>query len=187
MISTNIIADAIGLSAAGDVYFKCSLCSEMQDFIAPGDKPVKYLSGYTRDSLPPPWDRIAEVIMRYFTIDGRYLLVYGPHFFILLHLCWDKKINLAVFIFQSLDHFFHLARNGEGAILHQGLVNLISSTLNKLQRAFTTLKACESFTDTTRIAIAKDCFELLALTDQLAEDSGSPRAKNVVTELKKLI
>ncbi|KAH9289757.1 hypothetical protein KI387_033874, partial [Taxus chinensis] len=57
-------------------------------------------------------------------------------------------------------------------------VDLVSSILNKLQRAFTTLKAWESFTDTTRTAIAKDCSELLALADQLAEDSGSPRAKN---------
>ncbi|KAH9316495.1 hypothetical protein KI387_025122, partial [Taxus chinensis] len=89
------------------------------DFNAPGDRPVKYLSGYTRDSLPPPWDRVAEVIMRYFTIDGRYRLVYGPHFFILSHLRWGKKINLAAFLFQSLEHSVQLARDGEGAILHQ--------------------------------------------------------------------
>ncbi|KAH9304501.1 hypothetical protein KI387_008905, partial [Taxus chinensis] len=35
----------------------------MQDLIAPGEKPTKYISGYTHDSLPPPWDRVAEVIM----------------------------------------------------------------------------------------------------------------------------
>ncbi|KAH9324747.1 hypothetical protein KI387_004925, partial [Taxus chinensis] len=66
-------------------------------------------------------------------------------------------------------------------------VELVSSILNKLQRAFNTLKAWEDFTETTRNAIARDCSELFTLADQLAEDSGSPRARNVVTELKNLI
>ncbi|KAH9291343.1 hypothetical protein KI387_043467 [Taxus chinensis] len=338
-ISTNAIADATGLPAAGDIYFKRSLHAEMQDFIAPGDKPVKYLSGYTRDSLPPPWNRVVEVIMRYFTIDA--------------------------FLYQSLEHSVQLARDGEGAILHQGLlyllfsdaashadlirfppktghhrrspspsprpsstslrssrrrhrlhlssdsdsdvailspplivseppappvfpphlsclflegtdtsfkavspvsspdtslaadilglaklypdspaseqmeinqpvddpttqtagnnplfddsdppadtmqsspnlnstpaepgtadtqrddrrVDMVSSILNKLQRAFKALKAWEAFTDSTKSTIAKDCSELITLAEQLTEDSGSPRARTVVSELKKL-
>ncbi|KAH9290345.1 hypothetical protein KI387_034462, partial [Taxus chinensis] len=65
--------------------------------------------------------------MRYFTIDGRYRLVYGPHFFILSHLRWGKKNNLAAFLFQSLEHSVQLARDGEGAILHQGLLYLLFS------------------------------------------------------------
>ncbi|KAH9324529.1 hypothetical protein KI387_004707, partial [Taxus chinensis] len=65
-------------------------------------------------------------------------------------------------------------------------VELVSSILNKLQRTFNALKAWEAFTDSTRSAIAKDCSELITLAEQLAEDSGSPRARNVVTELKKL-
>ncbi|KAH9314334.1 hypothetical protein KI387_022961 [Taxus chinensis] len=277
-ISTNAIADATGLPAAGDIYFKRSLHAEIQDFNAPGDRPVKYLSGYTRDSLPPPWDRVAEVIMRYFTIDGRYRLVYGPHFFILSHLRWGKKINLAAFLFQSLEHSVQLARDGEGAILHQGTdasfqaaspvsspdsslaadilglaklypdspdseqfennqpvddpitqsagnntlfddkvppadtfhsspildstpaapesadtqrddcrVDMVSSILNKLQRAFKALKAWEAFTESTKTAIANDCSELINLAEQLANDSGSPRARTAVSELKKLL
>ncbi|KAH9292412.1 hypothetical protein KI387_042402 [Taxus chinensis] len=338
-ISMNAIADATGLPAAGDIYYRRSLHAEIQDFNAPGDRPKKYLSGYTRDSLPSPWDRVAEVIMRYFTIDGRYRLVFGPHLFILSHLRWGRKINLAAFLFQSLEHSVMLAREGEGVILHQGLLYLlfsvaashsdllrfppkmgrrrrspspsshpsssslrssrrrrrlllssgsdsdvaidtiasghappvsspdyssaadllglahlypdspeaeqddtnqhvaepspppadsmdpsavkdfaadtplsppvmdsntadiesadakkdhnraeiISSILSKLQRAFKALKAWEDFTDSTRAALADDCSELLKLADLLANDSGSPRAKNVVSELKKLI
>ncbi|KAH9294257.1 hypothetical protein KI387_040536 [Taxus chinensis] len=365
-ISTNAIADATGLPAAGDIYYKRSLHAEIQDFNAPGDRPVKYLSGYTRDSLPSPWDRVAEVIMRYFTIDGRYRLVFGPHLFILSHLRWGKKINLAAFLFQSLEHSVQLAREGEGVILHQGLlyllfsvaashsdllrfppksgrrrrspspsprpsssslrssrrrrrlllssdsdsdvaivsppltasmppatpsfptplsclflegtdasghavspvsspdssraadllglaqlypdspdseqldnsqpvvdpitqsegnntlfddkvltadtshsslildskptkpefadtnrdncrVDMVSSILNKLQRAFKALKAWEAFTESTKTAIANDCSELIKLAEHLANDSGSPRAKNAVSELKKLL
>ncbi|KAH9291191.1 hypothetical protein KI387_043615 [Taxus chinensis] len=364
-ISTNAIADATGLPAAGDIYYKHSLHAEIQDFNAPGDRPVKYLSGYSRNSLPSPWDRVAEVIMRYFTIDGRYRLVFGPHLFILSHLRWGKKINLAAFLFQSLEHSVQLAREGEGVILHQGLLyllfsvaashadllcfppklgrhrhspsssphphssslrslrcrrwlilssgsdsdvailsppravsispatlsfptppcfflegtdacgrapspvsspdfsqaaallglaqlypdspdpeqldinqpdvepisqsvgskaifdekilaadslhspplmesnpadseaadanrdnsraDMVSSILSKLQRAFKALKAWEAFTDSTRTAIADDCAELIKLADLLAKDSGSPRAKNVVSELKKLL
>ncbi|KAH9293702.1 hypothetical protein KI387_041094 [Taxus chinensis] len=365
-ISTNAIADATGLPAAGDIYYKRSLHAEIQDFNAPGDRPVKYLSGYTRNSLPSPWDRVAEVIMRYFTIDGRYRLVFGPHLFILSHLRWGKKINLAAFLFQSLEHSVQLAREGEGVILHQGLLyllfsvaashadllrfppklgrrrhspspsprpsssslrssrrrrrlllssgsdsdvailsppraasippatlsfptplscfylegteasgrasspvsspdfsqaaallglaqlypdspdpeqldinqpvvepisqsagskalfdekilaadslhspplmesnpadseaadakrdnsraDMVSSILSKLQRAFKALKAWEAFTDSTRTAIADDCAELIKLAELLAKDSGSPRAKNTVSKVKKLL
>ncbi|KAH9312377.1 hypothetical protein KI387_027412, partial [Taxus chinensis] len=55
---------------------------------------------------------------------------------------------------------------------------IISSILSKLQRAFKALKAWEDFTDSTRAALADDCSELLKLADLLANDSGSPRAKN---------
>ncbi|KAH9295130.1 hypothetical protein KI387_038718 [Taxus chinensis] len=126
-ISTNAIADATGLPAAGDIYYRRSLHAEIQEFNAPGDRPRKYMSGYTRDSLPSPWDRVAEAIMRYFTIDGRYRLVFGPHLFILSHLRWGRKINLAAFLFQSLEHSVMLAREGEGVILHQGLLYLLFS------------------------------------------------------------
>ncbi|KAH9322185.1 hypothetical protein KI387_016824 [Taxus chinensis] len=126
-ISTNAIVDATSLPATGDIYYKRSLHTEIQDFNAPGDRPKKYLSGYTRDSLPSPWDRVVEVIMRYFTIDGRYWLVFGPHLFILSHLRWGKIINLAAFLFQSLEHSVQLAQEGEGIILHQGLLYLLFS------------------------------------------------------------
>ncbi|KAH9302979.1 hypothetical protein KI387_014562, partial [Taxus chinensis] len=66
-------------------------------------------------------------------------------------------------------------------------VDLVSSILSKPQRAFTTLKAWENFNDTTKNAIARDCSELITLANHLAEDSGSPRARNVFAELKKLI
>ncbi|KAH9294334.1 hypothetical protein KI387_040464, partial [Taxus chinensis] len=65
--------------------------------------------------------------------------------------------------------------------------DMISSILSKLQRAFKALKAWEDFTESTRAAIADDCSELIKLTELLANDSGSPRAKNAVSELKKLI
>ncbi|KAH9324434.1 hypothetical protein KI387_004612, partial [Taxus chinensis] len=42
-------------------------------------------------------------------------------------------------------------------------VELVSSFLSKLQRAFTTLKAWEDFTDITRKSIAIDCAELITL------------------------
>ncbi|KAH9305769.1 hypothetical protein KI387_010173 [Taxus chinensis] len=59
--------------------------------------------------------------------DCRYRLIFGPHLFILSHLRWGKKINLAAFLYQSLEHFVHLARDGDGAILHQGLLYLVFS------------------------------------------------------------
>ncbi|KAH9318148.1 hypothetical protein KI387_019917, partial [Taxus chinensis] len=56
--------------------------------------------------------------------------------------------------------------------------DMVSSILSKLQRAFKALKAWEAFTESTRTAIADDCSELIKLAEHLANDSGSPRAKN---------
>ncbi|KAH9297341.1 hypothetical protein KI387_029023 [Taxus chinensis] len=66
-------------------------------------------------------------------------------------------------------------------------VELVSSILAKLQRSFSFLKAWEIFTDNTRAAITKDFSELIALCDQLAEESGSIHAKHTVKELRKLL
>ncbi|KAH9311938.1 hypothetical protein KI387_026973, partial [Taxus chinensis] len=71
-ISTNAITSVTGLPTSGVVYFNKTLQVELQDFIAKGEKLKKYLSGYIQESILPPWDRVAEVIMRYFTIDGWY-------------------------------------------------------------------------------------------------------------------
>ncbi|KAH9327653.1 hypothetical protein KI387_007831, partial [Taxus chinensis] len=56
--------------------------------------------------------------------------------------------------------------------------DMVSSILSKLQRAFKVLKAWEAFTESTRNAIANDCAELIKLADLIANDSSSPRAKN---------
>ncbi|KAH9302909.1 hypothetical protein KI387_014492, partial [Taxus chinensis] len=66
-------------------------------------------------------------------------------------------------------------------------VDMVSSILNKLQRAFKALKAWEAFTDSTKTAISNDCSELINLAEQLANDSGSPRARTAVSKLKKLL
>ncbi|KAH9288032.1 hypothetical protein KI387_032149, partial [Taxus chinensis] len=50
-------------------------------------------------------------------------------------------------------------------------VDMVSSILNKLQRAFKALKAYDAFTDSTKSAIAKDCSELITLAEQLADVS----------------
>ncbi|KAH9291493.1 hypothetical protein KI387_042689, partial [Taxus chinensis] len=63
--------------------------------------------------------------------------------------------------------------------------DIVSSILSKLQRAFKVLKDWEAFTESTRNAIANDCAELIKLADLMANDSGLPRAKKVVSELKK--
>ncbi|KAH9308495.1 hypothetical protein KI387_036406, partial [Taxus chinensis] len=60
----------------------------------------------------------------------------------------------------------------------QNRADIISSILSKLQRAFKALKDWEDFTNSTRMALANDCSELLKLADLLANESGSPRAKD---------
>ncbi|KAH9317867.1 hypothetical protein KI387_019636, partial [Taxus chinensis] len=59
--------------------------------------------------------------------------------------------------------------------------DMVSSILNKLQRAFKALKAWEAFTVSTKSAIAKDCSKLITLTEQLADDSdNAPVTKGLV-------
>ncbi|KAH9311979.1 hypothetical protein KI387_027014, partial [Taxus chinensis] len=66
-------------------------------------------------------------------------------------------------------------------------VDMFSSILKKLQCAFKDLKSWEAFTESTKCTISKDFSELITLAEQLADDSGSPRARTTVSELKNLL
>ncbi|KAH9291971.1 hypothetical protein KI387_042836 [Taxus chinensis] len=341
-ISTNAIASVTGLPASGVVYFKRSLQAELQDFIAKGEKLTKYLSGYVRESLLPPWDRVAESLKHSInlvregegpilhqgllyllykfvaspaeltlfppkhgrsrctptssplpspasrpssshhrhlqvssdsdsdvTIMGSSFTGFAPPVSLIcpppspgqtcledpdvvvaftasspassseLHLS-DALLGLAKLYPDSPDsgligldeelkeEGLNFQRGTENIIMddseispqdiqmeaapnwedtatgnttkdnigtvadtnnhpEERHVELVTSILAKLQRSFSVLKAWEIFTDNTRAAITKDCSELLTLADQLAEESGSIQAKNIVIELKKLL
>ena len=68
IISTESIVATMGLPAEGDIYFKLSIQKEMGDFLYPTGNPTMYHSGYEQDSFPQPWDRVAEKLKRYFTL-----------------------------------------------------------------------------------------------------------------------
>ncbi|KAH9290645.1 hypothetical protein KI387_034762, partial [Taxus chinensis] len=66
------------------------------------DKVSIYKSGCEWTSLKEPWDRIDEQVMRYFTLEGKYKLIFGLQLFILAHFRNGVKVNLSNFIYHSL-------------------------------------------------------------------------------------
>ncbi|KAH9295568.1 hypothetical protein KI387_039156, partial [Taxus chinensis] len=198
-ISTNAIADATGLPATGDIYYRRSLHAEIQEFNAPGDRPRKYMSGYTRDSLPSPWDRVAEAIMSPGLSGAADLLGLAQLY---PDSSEEEQGDINQFVADPPSHSagskepsnvkdstadtplstpamdFSTADIDADEKKDQNRADIISSILSKLQRAFKALKDWEDFTNSTRMALANDCSELLKLADLLANDSGSPRAKD---------
>ncbi|KAH9291484.1 hypothetical protein KI387_043325 [Taxus chinensis] len=173
-ISTNAITDATGLPATGDIYFKRSLHAEIPDTSLADD--ILGLAKLYPDSPA------SEQIETNQPVEDPNSQKFGD-----ILVFTDSKPHA-----DTLKSPSNMDANPAEPVVadsqrDERRVELVSSILNKLQRAFNALKAWEVFTDTTRNAIAKDCSELITLADQLAEDSGSPRARNVVAELKKLI
>lgn len=60
---------------------------ERDEFFEEGEEPVRLNSGYKREHLPEPWDRMAWCVIKYFTLEGRFLMIYYPHVVLLKQGC----------------------------------------------------------------------------------------------------
>jgi hypothetical protein len=67
----------------------------------------KKLKGYEkcikRIYLIVPWPEVTLCIQRYLTYEGRYKLLYGYNFKLLIHLRHQRYVNLPYFLMHSID------------------------------------------------------------------------------------
>lgn len=69
---------------------------------------------------------VAEVIMRYVTLDGRYARIFSYQFVILNPFKHDRKISIPFYLLSSLKHSLEKhAKNVDNPVLHEGLIHLI--------------------------------------------------------------
>eukprot|EP01018_Ginkgo_biloba_P031174 Gb_36132 [translate_table: standard] len=83
-------------------------------------------SGIARESLPKPWDRVAMVLMKYLTLEGKFRKLFGHHIAFLNCVRNREKVNIPLFLFNSLEKSVLAAKSGKGKPpLHQGLMKML--------------------------------------------------------------
>lgn len=70
---------------------------DINEFFMEDDIPEKVESGYHRD-LPTPWDCQAYWLVKYFTLDNHFVLLYGPHSVLLKHFRNGIRISFPYFL-----------------------------------------------------------------------------------------
>ncbi|XP_059073040.1 uncharacterized protein LOC131035524 isoform X1 [Cryptomeria japonica] len=101
--------------------------TSLNQFFHEGENPVKRASDFSREELPSPWDEVCYIIMKYFTLEGRYGFFYYYHLPFLNHLKNKDLISIPFFLLRSLDYnvkdIAEAKKKGkEFPILHQGLI-----------------------------------------------------------------
>ncbi|WP_258316876.1 hypothetical protein, partial [Escherichia coli] len=82
---------------------------------------------YPPKAFAKPWREILFVLMRYITLDGKFMKVYGYHFVLLNHFRHNDKVNFPYFLLYSMNASLKAYKeNPQGdTAMHQGLMVLI--------------------------------------------------------------
>lgn len=84
--------------------------------------------GHAHKSLKPLWRDLVLDIMHYFTLEGRFSIVYSYHFMLLNHLCHKVLVSFPFYLLLSMENSIENHRkNPKKVILHEGLMNLMFS------------------------------------------------------------
>jgi len=103
--------------------------SSQQLFLGVGKELVPYQGSFDRAKLPEPWDAMCFILMKYFTLKGRFTRFYNYHLPLLNHFHRNAKISFPFYLLSSLEHSVlrvqaKLAKNTtmKPIPLHQGLI-----------------------------------------------------------------
>eukprot|EP01018_Ginkgo_biloba_P008081 Gb_11347 [translate_table: standard] len=128
LVSVGLIAEVFGLPNEGEVISreKMNQVSQLTKFIKEKETFCWLDSGIARESLPKPWDRVAMVLMKYLTLEGKFRKLYGHHIAFLNFVRNREKVNIPLFLFNSLEKSVFAAKSGKGKPpLHQGLMKML--------------------------------------------------------------
>ena len=103
-----------------------------KEFFPPEEEFSEDKNGVRRTSLLPPWSEVSLQIMKYITCEGRFSIVYGYHFRLLMELRHqmdlpvENKLSLPYFLLQSLIECATKLKEGTpDQVAHHGLIKLL--------------------------------------------------------------
>lgn len=88
----------------------------------------KYQTSFVRKSLPSPWYEVANILIKYITLEGRFKIVISYNFSLFNHFIfsYSTKVNFPFFILNILailvDKF---KRNRSQVPLHDIIIKLV--------------------------------------------------------------
>ena len=103
-----------------------------KEFFLPEEQFSEDKNGVRRVSLQPFWSEVSLQIMKYITCEGRFRIVYGCHFRLLVELRHqmdlpsEKRLSIPYFLLQSMTECATKLREGmPDQIAHHGLIKLL--------------------------------------------------------------
>ena len=80
---------------------------------------VKRQGGFSREDFPCIWLQICHIIMKYFTLKGKFIVFYFYNLPFLNHLCKKDLISIPFFLLHSIESNIEVICKGkETIILH---------------------------------------------------------------------
>eukprot|EP01018_Ginkgo_biloba_P010247 Gb_13456 [translate_table: standard] len=128
VVNAALIAEVSGLPNEGEIVHreKMNQVNQLTKFIRDKETLCWLDSGIARESLPKPWDRVAMVLMKYLTLEGKFRKLFGHHIAFLNAMRNKERINIPLFLFNSMEKSLISVKTGKGkSPLHQGLMKLI--------------------------------------------------------------
>jgi hypothetical protein len=129
-VTEEIIAEVNHLPRTRERWFvhKTPLPTAKADFLREGEVVWPRGKGMALESLPHPWEQVAEFVKRYITCADRYKVVFNSDFILLSHLCHQNLINMPYYLLKALHNMAHYVRTSRvplTCLTHHGLINLL--------------------------------------------------------------
>lgn len=99
-VNKDVISHSTSLSMEGGKWKKQSCISDttsLNQFLCDGENDVNQADSFNHEELLPPWDEVCYIIMKYFTMEGRYGVFYYYHLPFLKNLRNKDLISIPFF------------------------------------------------------------------------------------------
>jgi hypothetical protein len=130
-VSVPIIEKVTGFPEDGELWFqrRSSSATLREEFTrGTSEELVGSDKGVLRSSLIEPWRHVAYIVQKFLTCEGRFKLLFGYHFWLLIHLRHHRYVNVPYFLFHSLQLMSNKAKGSprpENSVTNHGLIKLI--------------------------------------------------------------
>lgn len=128
LINEELIAEAIGLGMDGYRFFnkRIDRPAEERKFVEGNEKLVFVTMGLQVSFIPPPFNEVTRMMVRYISLEGRFVIVPLKHLVFLNHFHRNYTVCLPHYLLNSLERsFLEFQKHARAVPLHQGLIFLL--------------------------------------------------------------
>ncbi|KAH9293285.1 hypothetical protein KI387_041509 [Taxus chinensis] len=128
LINDELIAEATGLSLEGYRFFNKRVIKEAEErrFVEEEEKLIFNTAGLLVNSIPSPYDEVTRMMIRYISLEGRFVTVPAKHLVFLNHFRRSRLVCFPHYLLNSLERsILEFQKHTRAVPLHQGLILLI--------------------------------------------------------------
>jgi flagellar biosynthesis protein FlhB len=130
-VSEATIVATTEIPNTGERWFKSITlnASFSKDFLKPDYQKDNFSKGVPRSHLVEGFDKMLKVILRYFTCEGIFNMIYQYHIRLLLHFIGKDLINIPFYLFRSMgkmvDRVQAKSKAMDTSVFHSRLIRML--------------------------------------------------------------